>query len=142
MASKILDQEPCIGCGTCVRSCLMDNIRLNIFSKKPEVKNIEDCDLCYHCDLQCAIGNNITITTFNRIKPVFAVAWSLTNYAEKSETDTFLNLDSAFLSSHHWPMYHHYNKSFHLQDLTQRPCCSQLWHDHNRLFYNHAKPLL
>jgi nitroreductase/NAD-dependent dihydropyrimidine dehydrogenase PreA subunit len=48
-----VDQEKCIGCGSCVKDCFLDN--MEIADKKAVVHN-EACMLCGHCIAVCPTG--------------------------------------------------------------------------------------
>ncbi len=67
MTIEVIDLKKCIGCGTCMKSCPMDVIRMK--SGKPEILYPEDCQICHHCDLYCPVGNIITITGSKGIRP-------------------------------------------------------------------------
>jgi len=45
--------ELCNGCGTCVKSCPCDVIRIDEETKKAYVKYPEDCMLCELCTIDC-----------------------------------------------------------------------------------------
>lgn len=51
----------CIGCGTCVRVCPTDVLRLNEETQEAEITYQEDCQICHLCRLYCPV-NAITIT--------------------------------------------------------------------------------
>ncbi len=61
MSIEKIDQEKCVGCGTCMKSCSVDVIRLNKELKKAVIKYAEDCMVCLMCQLDCKTGA-ITIT--------------------------------------------------------------------------------
>jgi Fe-S-cluster-containing dehydrogenase component len=46
--ARVVDEEKCVGCGTCAKNCPWDMIRVN-----PETKKAVKCDLCGG-DPQCA----------------------------------------------------------------------------------------
>lgn len=51
-----IDLEKCIGCGTCIESCSMDVIRLDVNQKKAAIRYPEDCMTCYSCERDCPEG--------------------------------------------------------------------------------------
>lgn len=53
MAIERIDQELCIGCGACVRACMMDCIRMDPEIKKAVVKYPKDCFACRNCEMDC-----------------------------------------------------------------------------------------
>jgi NAD-dependent dihydropyrimidine dehydrogenase PreA subunit len=52
MAIEAIDELLCNGCGTCVRNCPMDVIRMDKASRKAQIRYKEDCMLCGQC-LEC-----------------------------------------------------------------------------------------
>ena len=48
-----IDQDKCIGCGTCERVCFTDVIRLNQKTGKAEAKYLEECEWCLVCEEHC-----------------------------------------------------------------------------------------
>jgi NAD-dependent dihydropyrimidine dehydrogenase PreA subunit len=70
MTIESFDSDRCIGCGTCVRTCPMDVIRINPETGKPEVKYPEDCQICHLCDVYCPVGKVIFISPYKGIRPM------------------------------------------------------------------------
>ncbi|MDB4584271.1 4Fe-4S binding protein [Draconibacterium sp.] len=62
----------CIGCGTCVKTCPTDVIRLNPKTKKAEIRYPADCQICHLCRMYCPV-DAITISPEKSI-PVI-VSW-------------------------------------------------------------------
>jgi ferredoxin len=52
MAIESIDPYLCRGCGTCVRGCPMDVIRMDKAARKAQIRYPEDCMLCGQC-LDC-----------------------------------------------------------------------------------------
>ena len=50
-----IDQEKCIGCGTCVEICPLDTIRLND-AGKAFIAYGDDCMTCIKCERLCPAG--------------------------------------------------------------------------------------
>ncbi|MBW1824568.1 MAG: 4Fe-4S binding protein [Deltaproteobacteria bacterium] len=55
MAIKEIDQELCIGCGECVKSCAVDVIRMDEEDKKAVIAYPQDCMLCELCTFYCSV---------------------------------------------------------------------------------------
>ncbi|MCJ7593258.1 MAG: ferredoxin family protein [Desulfobacterales bacterium] len=53
MGIRKIDQELCIGCGTCVDHCPMDVIRLEPSTGKAVIKYLRDCQSCFLCEMDC-----------------------------------------------------------------------------------------
>ena len=68
----ISDISACIACGTCVKTCPTDVIRMDKESNKAIIKYVEDCQICHLCRLYCPV-DAITITSEKSI-PVI-VSW-------------------------------------------------------------------
>ncbi len=62
----------CIGCGTCVKTCPTDVIRMNEEGNQAVITYVEDCQLCHLCRLACP-ADAITITAEKSL-PVM-VSW-------------------------------------------------------------------
>ena len=50
-----IDQEKCIGCGTCVEICPLDTIRLND-EGTAFIADGDDCMTCFKCERLCPAG--------------------------------------------------------------------------------------
>ena len=64
--------DGCIGCGTCIKTCPTDVIRLDPNTKKAVIKYPEDCQICHLCRMYCPV-DAITISPEKSI-PVI-VSW-------------------------------------------------------------------
>ena len=53
MTIKTIDNELCIGCGECVKSCAVDVIRMDEEEKKAIIVYPRDCMLCEMCMFYC-----------------------------------------------------------------------------------------
>ena len=53
MAIKDVDKELCNGCGICVQNCPMDVFRMDGEADKAYVTYLEDCMVCYICEIDC-----------------------------------------------------------------------------------------
>lgn len=68
-----IDQEKCIGCGICARSCPLDAIRIDQEKKKAYIAYGDDCMTCYFCERLCPTGA-IFVHPFKELLPaVFPV---------------------------------------------------------------------
>ncbi|SMP54451.1 4Fe-4S dicluster domain-containing protein [Anoxynatronum buryatiense] len=52
----IVDQEKCIGCKNCYKSCFVDVIRWDESSKKPIIAYPKDCAHCTYCEAICPVN--------------------------------------------------------------------------------------
>lgn len=66
MIAKI-DQQKCVGCGTCVERCPLDTLRLNE-DRKAYIAYPDDCMTCYICERVCPKGA-VTVFPFKEIMP-------------------------------------------------------------------------
>ena len=73
MSIEHIDENTCIGCGTCVASCPMDVIRLDKETGKAKIVYAKDCQLCHLCDNYCPVGDVITISPEKCERPM--VGW-------------------------------------------------------------------
>ena len=64
--------DGCIGCGTCVKTCPTDVIRLDSKNGKAVIKYPADCPTCHLCWMYCPV-DAITITAEKAI-PVI-ISW-------------------------------------------------------------------
>lgn len=53
MAIERINEEKCIGCGECVKSCIADVIRMDEARKKAVIAYPEDCAVCSACVFDC-----------------------------------------------------------------------------------------
>jgi NAD-dependent dihydropyrimidine dehydrogenase PreA subunit len=68
----IKDIRGCIGCGTCVKACPTDVIRLDPQNGKAVIMYVEECQICHLCRMYCPV-DAITISPEKTI-PVI-VSW-------------------------------------------------------------------
>lgn len=54
MAIERINKEKCIGCGTCVKVCSCDVIRMGD-DGKPYIRYPEECCLCLYCREDCPV---------------------------------------------------------------------------------------
>ena len=52
----VVDQDKCIGCKICYKSCFVDVIRWDEENKKPIIAYPEDCVHCTYCEALCPKG--------------------------------------------------------------------------------------
>lgn len=69
MAIKQIDQQKCIGCGQCAKSCPADVIRFNTEIKKAEIKYPQECVLCLWCTSLCP--KDAIVLTEDKAVPMF-----------------------------------------------------------------------
>ncbi len=50
---ETINQEKCIGCGTCVEFCPLDVFRMNEIDDISMIKYREHCQTCFTCELEC-----------------------------------------------------------------------------------------
>ena len=68
-----IDQEKCVGCGICARSCPLDTIRIDKEKKKAYIAYGDDFMTCYFCERLCPTGA-IFVHPFKELLPaVFPV---------------------------------------------------------------------
>ena len=72
MPVEIIDNDTCIGCGTCVATCPMDVFRMDEASGKSKIMYQEDCQICHLCRIYCPV-DAITITPVKCCRPM--VGW-------------------------------------------------------------------
>ncbi len=53
MSIEPIDYDLCNGCGSCIRSCPMDVIRMDEKEKKAVIQYPEDCMICGWCLIDC-----------------------------------------------------------------------------------------
>lgn len=53
MGVRKIDMNLCNGCGTCVKHCPMDVLRLDKKIKKAYIKYLRDCQSCFLCEVEC-----------------------------------------------------------------------------------------
>ena len=73
MPIENINQDTCIGCGTCVASCPMDVIRMDNTAKKAKITYQEDCQICHLCRVYCPVEGTITISPTKCVRPM--VGW-------------------------------------------------------------------
>jgi len=56
MAIQPINEERCVGCGECVKSCPMDVIRLDESRGKAFVAYEQECMCCASCEVDCPTG--------------------------------------------------------------------------------------
>lgn len=73
MAIQIIDEDKCIGCGTCVEGCPCDVLRMDSDKEKARIAYQRDCQNCHICRYYCP-GQAITTDTSMSLPPM--VGWS------------------------------------------------------------------
>lgn len=53
MPIETINVETCTGCGQCVKSCMMDVIRMDKATNKAVIKYKKDCMACRSCEFDC-----------------------------------------------------------------------------------------
>ncbi len=53
MVEILIDEDACVGCGSCVDDCPNDVYKMNEEKWKTEVVNLEDCMACLSCHEIC-----------------------------------------------------------------------------------------
>ena len=68
MGIRGIDEELCIGCGTCVDQCPMDVLRLDPSREPPKaiIQYLRDCQSCALCEAECPVEAIHVIPTFER----------------------------------------------------------------------------
>lgn len=69
MSIERIDPELCTGCGICIDSCGVDVIRIDEKSGKAVIKYMEECMLCYYCEIDCPT-NAIYVSPEKKILPL------------------------------------------------------------------------
>jgi NAD-dependent dihydropyrimidine dehydrogenase PreA subunit len=72
MPVENINEEKCIGCGTCVETCPVDVFRMDKDTKKSAITYQEDCQICHLCRIYCPV-DAITITPAKCVRPM--VGW-------------------------------------------------------------------
>lgn len=72
MPVESINNNTCIGCGTCVASCPMDVFRMDEEAEKSKIVYPEDCQICHLCEIYCP-ADAITITPTKCCRPM--VGW-------------------------------------------------------------------
>ena len=65
MAIERIDNELCIGCGTCVEICIMDVFRMDEKNQKAVIAYKEECMSCFCCELECP-SKAISVSIFEK----------------------------------------------------------------------------
>lgn len=66
MNQLYIDQEKCVGCATCYRSCFVDVYRWDKEKKQPIAAYPEDCVNCCFCIAECPVGAITLSTDYSR----------------------------------------------------------------------------
>ncbi len=72
MSVENIDNEKCIGCGTCVATCPMDVFRMDKATEKSKITYQEDCQICHLCRIYCPV-DAISISPVKCVRPM--VGW-------------------------------------------------------------------
>lgn len=56
MAIERIDYDTCVGCGSCVKTCGMDVLRMDTTIKKPVIAYQNDCINCCLCIRYCPVN--------------------------------------------------------------------------------------
>jgi len=74
MTIEHIDNDNCIGCGTCIATCPADVIRMDKTINKAKITYPEDCQSCHLCRLFCPVNDDvITISSSTCLEPM--VSW-------------------------------------------------------------------
>ena len=74
MTISNIDNDRCIGCGTCVATCPADVIRLDKKNQKSQITYPEDCQSCHLCRLFCPVSDDvITVAPETCLEPM--ISW-------------------------------------------------------------------
>ncbi len=75
MGIRRIDYQLCDGCGTCVKECPMDVLRMDESLKKPFIKYLRDCQNCFLCERNCT-NKAIYVTPYRerRVPSPFSAA--------------------------------------------------------------------
>lgn len=68
MAIQKINEDKCIGCGSCVNACPADVIRLNKATQKAFVAYADECMICLWCVSLCK-ANAIELTG-DKLRPM------------------------------------------------------------------------
>ena len=52
---RSINEDLCIGCGSCVENCPLDTLRMNL-DNKAYIAYPDDCHTCYLCEMACPVG--------------------------------------------------------------------------------------
>ena len=68
MGIRRIDEELCIGCGTCVDQCPMDVLRMDTTSEPPKaiIQYLRDCQSCALCESECPVEAIHVVPIFER----------------------------------------------------------------------------
>jgi NAD-dependent dihydropyrimidine dehydrogenase PreA subunit len=73
MAVEKIDTNICIGCGTCVATCPMDVLRMDLETGKSSIVYHDECQICRLCVKFCPV-NALTVTDEKGIPPM--IGWA------------------------------------------------------------------